>query len=217
MRQGLFTQGLHQNSLGAQWVGSHLLKQGTPADPWSWRIPRAVQQRSWCAESLMPSPSRLCSTAWDATRARSPHTASGQTPVCSTQDPAQPRINKQTKWITSKKKKTSVSLQFQTGYWIQEMETCVKISGAKAKVSETEAWECWVDRYAGEYRGDPSTGALCFQHCGWMSHVLFIKGTGQVHTECERKSKIASLKQRDRFSLSIPSPLSPQNLIFWRS
>ena len=42
------------------------------------------------------------------------------------------------------------------------METRVKISGAKAKVSETEAWECRVDRYAGEYRGDPSTGGCVF-------------------------------------------------------
>ena len=46
---------------------------------------------------------------------------------------------------------------------------------------------------------------------------FFIKGTGQVHTECERKSKITSPEQSDGFPLSIQSPLRPQNLILWRS
>ena len=85
--------------------------RGHELDPQSWRIPRAVQQRSLCAQTLKPSPSRLRSAAGDATTARRPHIASRQTPVCNNKDPAQPRINKQTKWSTlGKKKKNSVSL-----------------------------------------------------------------------------------------------------------
>ena len=218
MQHGLFTQGLHQTSLVAQWVRSHMLKQGT----WDWSLVLADPPGRAAAKSMCRNPEAFALAA--ALRSRRCHPS--EKPTCSiwtNTSVQQPRPgtakNKQaTKWSTSKKTTTTKSLsQFQSGYWIQEMEMCVKISGVKAKVSETETWECWVDRYGGEYRGDPSTGALCFQHCGWMPHVLFIKGTGQVHAECERKSKITSPEQSDRFPVSIQCPLRPQNRILWRS